>query len=76
METLLNSPARPGGFDSAGSTALVYVVDTNIPHSQAPFRLVSELTEIGQRVSIAGVDVALIDADKSGDLISISVGSK
>ena len=67
---------RPGGFDSAGSTALVYVVDTNIPHSQAPFRLVSELTEIGQRVSIAGVDVALIDADKSGDLISISVGSK
>lgn len=66
---------RPGGFDSAGSTALVYVVDTNIPHSQAPFRLVGELTSIGQRVSVSGVDVDLLDADESGDLISISFGS-
>jgi len=66
---------RPGGFDSAGSTALVYVVDTNIPHSQAPFRLVGELTSIGQQVSVSGDDVLLLDAGESGDLISVSIGS-
>ena len=65
---------RTGGFDYAGSTALVYVVDTNIPHSQAPFRLVGELSTIGQQVSISGVDITLLDAGESGDLISLSVG--
>lgn len=65
---------RTGGFDSAGSTALVYVVDTNIPHSQAPFRLIGELTRIGQQVSVSGIDVTLLNADDTGDLVSISVG--
>lgn len=66
---------RTGGFDSAGSAALVYVVDTNIPHSQAPFRLIGELVSIGQQVSVSGVVVELLSSDDTGDLISLSVGS-
>ena len=65
---------RTGGFDSAESTALVYVVDTNIPHGQAPFRLIGELTRIGQQVSVSGIDITLLNADDTGDIVSISVG--
>lgn len=53
---------------------IVYVVDTNIPHSQTAFRVIGELTWVGQQVSLSGIDVTLLNADDTGDLVSISVG--
>jgi len=54
---------------------LVNVVDTNIPHSQAAFRLIGGLTWVGQQVSVSGVDATLLGADDTGDLVSLSVGT-
>ena len=68
-QMLVVESRRAGGFDTAGSVTVVYVVDTNIPHSQAPFRLVGELTRIGDEVAFAGAVVELVDADKDGDLV-------
>ena len=71
-QMLVVESRRTGGFDTAGSVTVVYVVDTNIPHSQAPFRLVGELTRIGDKVAFAGAVVELVDADKDGDLVLVT----
>ena len=71
-QMLVVESRRAGGFDTAGSVTVVYVVDTNIPHSQAPFRLVGELTRIGDKVAFAGAVVELVDTDKDGDLVHVT----
>jgi M6 family metalloprotease-like protein len=65
---------RVGGFDSVSPTALVYVVDTNIPHGQSPFRLVAELTTVGQTASVSGLTIELLNQSPEGDLVNFQIG--
>lgn len=72
-KVLVVESRRPGGFDSSGSFAVIYVVDTTIPTQQGPFRLVRELSSIGDKATFSNIVVELLDSDKDGDLVSVTV---
>ena len=62
-----------GNWDANGDAAIVYVVDTSIPHGQGPIRWRGEMRSIGESVTTDGVTVTLLDSDDTNDLVSVVV---
>lgn len=72
-KALVVESRRPGGFDSAGSFLVVYVVDTSYASGIGPFRLVRELSSIGDKATFSNIVVELLDSNKDGDLVIVTV---